>query len=521
VGLIGLSYGGISQLFVAATRPPSLAAIAPLSVIDDTMTTLYPGGVLNTGFGLSWAKDRVHDAKAASATGGQKWALTRIRGGDATCRANQALHPEAVDLLRTIRANRYYNPAVADPLAPRTFVNKIKVPVFLACQWTDEQTGGHCPALTSRFAGTSRKWFTFTNGTHIDSLDPATFNRWYDFLELFVARRPPRLPDVLRNLAPVLYNAVTGVPDVTLPGDPLQGRTSYAEALAAFEAQPRVRVLFDNGAGSSAPGAQYAAFEQGFPSLPVPGTQARAWYLGDGGTLADAAPATARTDRFRWDRGVRPATDFSGNTAGAPGGLWNATPPYHWQAPPAGTAVAYETTPLAADTVVIGPGALTAWIRSATAALDLQVAVSEVRPDGIETFVQGGWLRGTGRKLDQARSTELAPVPSLRRKDDAPLPTTAFARVDVPLYYQGHAYRAGSRIRVTITAPGADQPLWAFGDARPQGTAVVAVAHGAGRASKLVLPVVPGVAVPTPLPPCPGLRGEPCRPAQPIANQAG
>src|SRR4051794_8246378 len=33
VGMLGVSYGGISQLFVAARRPPSLAAITPLSVI--------------------------------------------------------------------------------------------------------------------------------------------------------------------------------------------------------------------------------------------------------------------------------------------------------------------------------------------------------------------------------------------------------------------------------------------------------------------------------------------------------
>src|SRR5438132_307621 len=71
VGLLGISYGGISQLFVAATRPPSLAAIAPLSVIDDTATTLYPGGILNTRCALSFAQDRVHEAKPASATGGQ------------------------------------------------------------------------------------------------------------------------------------------------------------------------------------------------------------------------------------------------------------------------------------------------------------------------------------------------------------------------------------------------------------------------------------------------------------------
>src|ERR1051326_6949368 len=98
--MAGVAFGGISQLFVAATRPPHLAAITPLSVIDNTQTTLYPGGILNTGFALSWAKDRVHDAKAASKNGGQAWALKRIASGDTTCKANQALHPEAVDLLK-------------------------------------------------------------------------------------------------------------------------------------------------------------------------------------------------------------------------------------------------------------------------------------------------------------------------------------------------------------------------------------------------------------------------------------
>ena len=237
VGMMGISYGGISQLFVAATRPPNLSAIAPLSVIDDTATTLYPGGILNTGFALSWAKDRVHDAKPASATGGQAWALKRIRGGDRTCKANQALHAEAVDLLGKVRANSHYVPKVADPLAPVRFVHKIRVPTYLACQWTDEQTGGHCATLPPRFTGTSRKWFTFTNGTHIDSLDPATFVRWYDFLELYVAHRRPQLAPAVRGAAPTIFSAAMGVPGVTLPGDPIQAQPTYEAARAALPSQ--------------------------------------------------------------------------------------------------------------------------------------------------------------------------------------------------------------------------------------------------------------------------------------------
>ena len=69
VGMMGISYGGISQLFVAATDPPHLAAIAPLSVIDNSATTLYPGGILNTGFAVAWARERAHDALAGFADG--------------------------------------------------------------------------------------------------------------------------------------------------------------------------------------------------------------------------------------------------------------------------------------------------------------------------------------------------------------------------------------------------------------------------------------------------------------------
>lgn len=36
VGMVGLSYPGISQLWVAAAQPPHLAAIAPLSIFDDS-----------------------------------------------------------------------------------------------------------------------------------------------------------------------------------------------------------------------------------------------------------------------------------------------------------------------------------------------------------------------------------------------------------------------------------------------------------------------------------------------------
>ena len=343
VGMMGISFGAISQPFVAATDPPHLAAIAPLSVIDNTATTLYPGGILNTGFALTWGQERVHDAEPATATTGQAWAYTRIKAGDQTCQANQALHGEAANLIAILRANNHYVPSVADPLAPITFVNKIHVPTYLACQWTDEQTGGHCADLAEHFTGTRRKWFTFTNGAHIDSIDPATFNRWYDFLELYVARRAPHLSPTVRALAPTIYSAAMGVPNLTLPPDPIQSIPSYAGALAAFQRLQSIRVLFDNGAGSATARAPYPGFQHSFSRWPIPGTQARSWYLGSAGALGAGPPGTAGADRFVWNQHALPATDFSGDTSGGPGGLWTTTPVYHWEQNPTGTAASYLT----------------------------------------------------------------------------------------------------------------------------------------------------------------------------------
>jgi predicted acyl esterase len=522
VGMMGISYGGISQLFVAETEPPHLAAIAPLSVLDNSATTLYPGGILNTGFALNWAQQRVHDAEPASATGGQRWALKRIQGGDQTCQANQALHGEAVDLIKEVYANQFYVPAFADSVAPVTFVHKIKVPVYLACQWTDEQTGAHCADLAQDFTGTGHKWFTFTNGVHGDSLDPATLTRWYDFLELFVARRAPHLSAALEAEAPLIYSTALGVPNVRFPPDPIQSEPTYDAALQAFQALAQVRVMFDNGAGASAaPGSPVPAFERSFSRFPIPGTQARSWYLSSGGALAPGAPANASADRFIWSGHARSATSFTGPDDGSPGGLWTATPAYHWQQNPPGTAASYLTAPLGADTVVIGGGGVQLWLRASVPSFDLQVTVSEVRPDRTETFVQDGWLRASERKLDRAKSTPLEPVLSLRRVDAAPLPKGRFTELTVPLYYEGHAYRKGSRIRITVSAPGGDQPVWAFAQTTPDGRATVTIGHGPKMPSRVTLPVVAGVSVPTGLPPCPGLRGEPCRTFQPYVDSAG
>jgi uncharacterized protein len=535
VGMLGISYGGISQLFTAQLQPPDLAAIAPLSVIDSTATTLYPGGVLNTGFAVAWAQQRQQNAEPAGPGSGQPWAYKQIQEGDQTCAANQALHGEAADLMAKIRANSTYNPPVADPLDPLTFVHKINVPTFMACQWEDEQTGGHCADLAQHFTGTTRKWFTFTNGAHVDSLDPYTYNRLYDFLELYVAHQAPIVNQAVpRAAAPVVYQSAMGLPQgdlVTLPPDPIQQQPTYESALSAFEALPQIRVLFDNGAGTSPTGSTtagdpYPGFEQSFSKLPIPGTKAQSWYFAPGGTLNAQPPTTEGVDSYTSDANALPLTDYGANTGG--GGLWgNASEwQWNWAQPPAGSAASYLSAPLATDTTAIGAGAVHLWVKSSTPDVDLQATVSEVGPDGNETFVQNGWLRASERKLAtttenilKQKPTLLQPIPTFLASDVEPMPADQFVPVVIPLYFQGHAYRAGSRIRVTIAAPNGTQPIWSFGQTQPAGaTAAESIAFSPTMPSSVILPIVPGVSVPTARPACPSLRNEPCRSYQAFVN---
>ena len=54
VGMVGISFSGLSQFPAAGTDPPGLAAIAPMSPTDDLFSTGYPGGIYNNGFAAEW-----------------------------------------------------------------------------------------------------------------------------------------------------------------------------------------------------------------------------------------------------------------------------------------------------------------------------------------------------------------------------------------------------------------------------------------------------------------------------------
>ncbi|MBU6315954.1 MAG: CocE/NonD family hydrolase [Acidobacteria bacterium] len=510
VGMVGISYPGISQLFVAATQPPSLNSITPLSVLDDSYrSTLYPGGILNTGFAVDWTKQRVESARPY----GQGWTKQRADEGDQRCADNQLLRLQNPDLLQEIEDNPYYSNPLGDSLAPATFVDRIQVPVFIAGAWQDEQTGGRFPAMLPNFTGSPHVYVTLTNGLHTESLSPSVARRYLEFLQLYVAKKVPDL-----SLGPVIAGTLGGAIWGVSAFGPFENRfagMTYEQALAAFEGEKAVRVNFEQGGSDEfSPGTPEANFVAEFDRWPVPEAVTTLWGLGDGGALEFGAQGTGTTaDSYIADPDALPTTFYSGDG----NGVWRADVQYDWQALPDGKGLGYVTPPLDEDLVVVGAGSVDLWVKSTAADTDLEVTITEVRPDGTELYVQSGWQRASQRALDEKASTDLSPVFTNLEADAADLPGDEFTLVRVALFPFAHPFRAGSRLRLTIDAPGNNRAIWAFRTIADGET--VTIAHDAEHPSRLVLPVTSRVVVPKPAPPaCGALRGQPCRTWVPASN---
>ncbi|HYD46908.1 MAG TPA: CocE/NonD family hydrolase, partial [Terriglobales bacterium] len=372
VGMIGVSYSGISQLYVASLNPPSLAAITPLSVLEDPWYHQWPGGLYNAGFTRQWISSRESES-----LGGQQWVRDRVAEGDATCIANQQIRTQNIpyeDFARSLERR----PPDADARNLSLLVRQIEVPVFLAGAWQDEQTGPRFGLMLDDFTAVppGKTRFNLYNGHHQDSLSPHTQNRWYEFLSFYVDRTVPRMNGLVRAFAPDVLRDIFGVPGMSFENDRFtsHGR-NYEAALAAYEAELPVRVLFEVGASPDFPDhplAQRQRFELMFAAWPPPEAQARELFLAEDGTLADAAPASAGIDTFAFDSSVL-GIDYY-----LRGDHTDISIVNDWKVTPDGRGLAWETPPLAQELIVAGEGYLDLWLRSTGTDAPLEIVLSEV-----------------------------------------------------------------------------------------------------------------------------------------------
>ena len=71
-----------------------------------------------------------------------------------------------------------------------------------------------------------------------------------------------------------------------------------------------------------------------------------------------------------------------------------------------------------------------------------------------------------------------------------------------------------------MSSPGRNHGTWEFESPTYAETPTFDLGRGGDHASALRLTVLPGLDVPDAAPPCPSLRGQPCRTYVPVANVA-
>ena len=170
VGMVGISYSGLSQFPAAGTDPPGLAAIAPMSPTDDLFSTGYPGGIYNDGFAASWIHQRIDDARPAALPpwppglavhrpGGRRRPALGLRGDrrGAGRRPGRFVdvpgqpgpprpvgepgHPGRAQAGRPRDGGHEPEASLFDRRSMVDWAGHVKVPVFLSGALQDEQTG--------------------------------------------------------------------------------------------------------------------------------------------------------------------------------------------------------------------------------------------------------------------------------------------------------------------------------------------------------------------------------------------
>jgi predicted acyl esterase len=174
----------------------------------------------------------------------------------------------------------------------------------------------------------------------------------------------------------------------------------------------------------------------------------------------------------------------------------------------------FTSEALGRQTVMAGSGSADLWIAADAEDVDLQVTLSEVRPDGQEMLVQSGWLRASHRALDNNASTALRPYHLHTAESVRKLAPGTWTPVRVELFPFAHVFRPGSRIRLTVSGPGGGSNAWPWAFDAVRGGFAVRIAHdGKNRSSSVVLPVVEpkDLSLPASLPARDGVWLQPCR----------
>ena len=339
------------------------------------------------------------------------------------------------------------------------------------------------------FTGTNQKWFTFTNGAHVDSLDPYTFNRLYDFLELYVAHQAPIVNSAvitsrgsghLRRSDGAAQNRrrhASGRPD---PGEARPTNRRWPPSKRSRE----IRVLFDNGAGTSPTGSTtrrrpLPGIRRVVPRLPDPRHEGQTWYFGPGGTLNEQQPAAEGRRLLHLQRERHAADGLTAPTparaaCGATPRSGNGTGSSRRQAPPCPTCRrrSRPTPPRSAE----APSTCGSSRRLRTSISRRPSA--RCVPTGTKRSSRTAGCGRASASSPPTRTNMFKQEPdrnsSRSRRCSHPMcnrcPRAQFVPVVDPAVLRGPRLPRGlARSGSTIAAPNGTQPIWSFSQTQPEG----------------------------------------------------
>lgn len=457
IGMANWSYAGLSQIFTAEARPRHLRAIAPGMVVTDPVRDVgSPGGVLNTLFPAGWwlfIVGQWDNAKATATAEHDTRCLANIK--DHRARSKDTSPP-------AMQKKHLFADAFNARVETWSRADRIDVPVLSLEDWQDEATGVRGGYYQDRL-DPERTWFVGTNGMH----DIYTSLRWRALLIGFFDRF-------------------------------LKGKQN------GFEQRPHVQIWED----TSAPGGlaptdlqlerARPAWVIEVPRLPVPVTPLRLSPHA-GGSLDEQSPVA---DEPPSSYAYPDASPIVNSPLDPLAVQWGAKPPS------LGGGLSFTTAPLDRDVTLFGSGSADLWLSSTARDVDVQVTVTEVRPDGREQYVQRGWLRVSQRAVDARYSTALRPFHPQTAASVAPLTPgePVLARVEIQKF--SHAFRRGSRIRIWIDTP---STTGEEGFVTLQAPATNSIWTDPAHPTQIVLGELKGAPVPAPISACNTLIHEPCR----------
>lgn len=453
VGTFGFSAVGVSQLITAGTRPPSLRAAIPNEVPADIYRDFgYIGGIMNPSAALWTLGSRQAGAAPGVAEG--------LGEGDPGCATNNGTRPIPSDGHETLEGlQRPYIDHWWNDRNPITVIPNIDVPILTCQAWQDDQ------ALRSGSfwiddLDAEKTWAVFTNGYHgICDYAPGFVDLALRFFDRFV-----------------------------------RGTENGFET-----EEPRVQIWHETTRASPYTEGLVTQFRQTpswittHPIWPVDVEPVELYFRSDGRMTSDP-PADGDPDGDQSYLYPMASSPMPGGTAtdGGSGRAWGVPPM------PEGF-VAYTSDPLGKDLEVFGPGSVDLWLASTAPDTDLQVTLTEVRPDGHEMYVQRGWLRASRRTLDPERSTVLRPFHTHLRRHTAPLTPLEPVPLRIEINPFGHVFRKDSAVRIYVETPNVTgQATFAIYPVPARNTII----SGPDRPSRLVLGKVPGGSAQVPLPAC-------------------